>query len=260
MDQRTIQALAKNLRNAELKRKSVGALTATHPNMTVADAYAVQCAAVEDRLAKSGILVGKKVGLTSRAMQEMLKVDEPDFGHLFADMLYDEEVAVPVSHFILPKIEAEIAFVIGKDLKGPGVTMADVLRCTAAVVPSFEIIDSRISNWKIKIQDTIADNGSSAGFVVGSRLVPIDAVNLKHVGLVLEKNGTIIDTAAGAAVMGHPAQAVAWLANALGGMDKGLNKGDIVLSGSLTKAYGVTAGDMFIASFGGLGSVKVRFE
>lgn len=259
MDQKTMKALAGNLRNAELKRKAVGALTATHPNMTVPEAYAVQRAAVEGRVAAGGVVVGKKVGLTSKAMQDMLKVSEPDFGHLFADMMYDEEVAVAVSSFLQPKIEAEIAFVMGEDIKGPGVTMADVLRATAAVVPSFEIIDSRIANWKIKIQDTIADNGSSAGFVLGSRLIPIGAVNLKYVGLVLEKNGRIIDTAAGAAVMGHPAQAVAWLANALSSMDIALHKGEIVLSGSLTQAYEVAAGDLFTATFGGLGSVKVRF-
>ncbi|CAK7022047.1 MAG: 2-hydroxyhexa-2,4-dienoate hydratase [Desulfovibrio sp.] len=259
MDRKTVKALAKNLRNAELKRKPVGALTATHPNMTVEDAYAVQYAAVETRIAEGGTLIGKKVGLTSRAMQDFLRVSEPDFGHLFADMLCDEETPVSVNRFLQPKVEAEIAFIMGEDLQGPGVTMMDVLRATAAVVPSFEVVDSRIANWKIKIQDTIADNGSSAAFLLGSQLVPVDAVNLKHVGLVLEKNGTVIDTAAGAAVLGHPAQAVAWLANALGRMGVGLKKGEIVLSGSFTKAYEVEAGDLFTATFSGLGSVKILF-
>ncbi|MDR1659364.1 MAG: 2-keto-4-pentenoate hydratase [Desulfovibrio sp.] len=259
MDKKTVSALAQNMRNAELNRKAVGALTAAYPDLSIADAYMVQRAAVEERIRSGGTVIGKKVGLTSNAMQLALGVSEPDFGHLFADMLFDEEIPVPVSRFLQPRIEAEIAFVLGEDMKGPGVSIADVLRTTVSVVPSFEIIDSRIADWKIKIQDTIADNGSSAGFVLGSKLVPIGSVDLKYVGLVLQKNGSIIETAAGAAVMGHPARAVAWLANALAGMDVGLKRGEIVLSGSFTKAFDVAAGDVFTASFGGLGSVKVVF-
>jgi 2-keto-4-pentenoate hydratase len=259
MDKKIGSALAQNLRNAELNLKAIEALTSAYPDMSVADAYMIQRIAVEERVRNGGIVVGKKVGLTSRAMQVALGVSEPDFGHLFADMLFDEEIAVPVSGLLQPRIEAEIAFIMGEDMKGPGVSLADVLRTAVAVVPSFEIIDSRIADWKIKIQDTIADNGSSAGFVLGSKLIPANAVDLKYVGLVLQKNGSIIDTAAGAAVMGHPAKAVAWLANALAVMDIGLKKGEVVLSGSFTKAFAVEAGDVFTASFGGLGSVKAVF-
>jgi len=260
MDQNTIKVLAQKLRHAELKSIAIDPLTATHPNMTVADAYAIQRVVMEDRVTAGNAVIGKKVGLTSKAMQNFLQVSEPDFGHLHTDMLFDEEFAIPVSRFIQPKVEAEIAFVLSEDLKGPGVTMLDVLRCSAGVIPAFEIIDSRIANWKIKIQDTIADNGSSAGLVLGSKLIPVDAINLKHVGLVLEKNGAILETAAGAAVMGHPAQAVAWLANALGNMDLPLRKGEIILSGSFTKAFEVKKGDCFMATFGGIGSVKILFE
>jgi 2-keto-4-pentenoate hydratase len=192
-------------------------------------------------------------------MQEMLGVSEPDFGHLFAAMEFREHTPVPVSKFLQPRIEAELAFVMAEDVTGPGVTSVDVLNATVAVVPSFEIIDSRVADWRIRIQDTIADNGSSGGFVTGSQLMPVDAVNLKYVGLVLEKNGLVLDTAAGAAIMGHPAQSVVWLANALGVMGVPLKKGEIVLSGSFTKAYPVAVGDVFTATFGGLGSVSIVF-
>ncbi len=260
MDTKTVNALAALLADAERGKKPLAPLTEQHPGMTIADAYQVQMAGVTARLASGGKLIGKKVGLTSKAMQNFLGVSEPDFGHLFADMLLDEETPVSLSRFMQPKIEAELAFVMGQDLAGPGVGIADVLRAAAAVVPSFEVIDSRVQDWKIKIQDTVADNGSSAALVLGSRLTPVDAVNLKYVGLVLEQNGRILETAAGAAILGHPAQAVAWLANALGRMGVPLKKGEVVLSGSFTKAFPVQAGDVFRATFGELGSVKIAFS
>ncbi|MDR0828054.1 MAG: fumarylacetoacetate hydrolase family protein [Desulfovibrio sp.] len=259
MDTKIVNTLAGSLRSAELERKSIKPLTTAYPDLTIADAYAVQYAGVKARLADGGKIIGKKVGLTSKAMQKFLGVGEPDFGYLFADMVFDEEIAVPVSRFLQPKIEAELAFIMGEDLLGPGVTFVDVLRATAAIVPAFEVVDSRVIDWKIKIQDTIADNGSSAGLVLGSKLVPVDAVNLKYVGLVLEKNGVIIDTAAGAAVLGHPAKAAAWLVNSLSIMGVGLHKGEVVLSGSFTKAYEIQNGDFFTAYFGGIGAVKILF-
>ena len=260
VDANRIQALAGMLIDAEKNVKPVDPLTGEFPEMPLADAYAVQMAGVKAKVAAGARIVGKKVGLTSRAMQDMLGVSEPDFGHLYADMVFEETVPVAMSRFLQPKIEAELAFVMGEDVTGPGVTSVDILRTTAAVVPSFEVIDSRIADWKIKIQDTVADNGSSGGFVLGSQLMPVDAVNLKYVGLVLEKNGQILDTAAGAAILGHPAQSVAWLANALGAIGVPLKKGEIVLSGSFTKAYPVAAGDVFTATFGGLGSVSISFK
>lgn len=260
MDANKIQAVASLLAKAEKNATPVGPLTREFPDMTVADAYAVQMAGVKVALAAGRKVVGKKVGLTSKAMQEMLGVTEPDFGHLYADMALAEHAPVSIARFLQPKIEAELAFVMAEDVTGPGVTAVDILRATAAVVPSFEVIDSRVADWKIKIQDTIADNGSSAAFVAGSQLMPVNAVNLKYVGLVLEKNGLVLDTAAGAAILGHPAQSVAWLANALGTMGVPLKKGEIVLSGSFTKAYPVAAGDVFTATFGGLGSVSITFS
>ncbi len=260
MDEATIKKLAVELRQAELDKKPVLPLTERYPEITIDDAYRIQMHNTTTRTAEGALIVGKKVGLTSRAMQQFLGVDEPDFGQLFDDMMFDEETPLPTGEFLQPKIEAELAFILGEDLAGPGVTLADVLRKSVAVVPAFELLASRVADWKIKIQDTIADNGSSAGLILGAQLMPVGAVNLKHVGMVLEKNGAIVETAAGAAVMGHPALAVAWLANKLGAMGSGLRKGEIVLSGSLTKALEIQPGDVFTATFGGLGAVKAVFS
>jgi 2-keto-4-pentenoate hydratase len=260
MQETMIEQCAEALRQAQATGKAIAPLTAGPTAPTLADAYEIQMVNVRKRLATGAHVVGKKVGLTSKAMQQFLGVSEPDFGHLFDDMLFDQEVALPISSFLQPKIEAEIAFIMGETLTGPGVTAADVLRTAAAVVPSFEVVDSRIADWKIKIEDTIADNGSSGALVLGSKLMPVDAVDLKYVGMVLEKNGHILETAAGAAVLGHPALAVAWLANKLGSMGISLGKGEIVLAGSLTKAFEVAPGDVFNATFGGLGSVKAVFS
>ncbi|GAV22988.1 2-keto-4-pentenoate hydratase [Carboxydothermus pertinax] len=260
MDKTALQAAADALWKASQERIALEQpLTEIYPDITIRDAYQVQLINVDKKKALGHKVVGKKIGLTSRAMQQMLGVHEPDYGHVTDDMIGDEEVAISRSKLLQPKIEAEIAFVLKDRLVGPGVTLTKVLQATAGVIPVFEIIDSRIKDWKIKIQDTIADNASSAMVVLGSKLIPIDQVNLKYVGLVLEKNGEIIDTAAGAAVLGHPALAVAWLANKLSEFGIALEPGEIILSGSFTKAYEVTGNDHFVASFGPLGSVKVKF-
>lgn len=259
MNDARIEQLAGELRQAEAGLAPLPPLTSRFADMTIEDAYRIQMRNVAWRLENGARLVGKKVGLTSLAMQRFLGVDEPDFGHLFHDMVYDEELPLPLGRFLQPKIEAELAFVLAEDLAGPGVTVADVLRASAGVMASFEVIASRVADWKIKIQDTIADNGSSAALVLGSRLVPVSEVDLKHVGMVLERNGVIVETAAGAAVMGHPAAAVAWLANKLGAMGSGLSRGEIVLAGSLTKALEVAPGDVFTAAFAGVGAVKAVF-
>ena len=235
-------------------------LTQSYPQITVEDAYKIQLANVKRRLEEGAIVIGKKIGLTSVPMQQMLGVPEPDYGHLLDNMIVDEEIAINANSLLQPKVEAEIIFVLKKELKGPGVTLAQVLQATEGVFPAFEIIDSRIKDWKIKIEDTVADNASSALFIIGSQMVSIKDLNLKYVGMVLEKNGSIIDTAAGAAVLGHPAIAVAWLANKLAEYDISLKPGELILSGSLTKAYEVKSGDVFTATFGNIGRVKATFE
>ncbi|MGC8660828.1 MAG: 2-keto-4-pentenoate hydratase, partial [Desulfomonilaceae bacterium] len=193
------------------------------------------------------------------AMQKLLGVSEPDYGQLFDHMLVMEGNPVPRNELILPKVEGEIAFVLKKDLKGPGITIADVLRASEGVMASIEIVDSRIKDWKIKLPDTIADNASSAGFVLGSRLVPVKEVDLRLLGMVFEKNGEIINTGAGAAVWGHPAASVAWLANSLAAFDDSLKAGEIILSGALTAAVDAQSNDSFLISFQHLGTVGVRF-
>lgn len=259
MEQKQIKEAADLLYEAQKKLQPIGPLTEKYPDITVDEAYKVQLINVNRRVTEGEKIVGKKIGLTSRAMQKMLGVPEPDYGHLLDAMVGEEELPIKLSSLLQPKVEAEIAFILKDELKGPGVTLSKVLQATEGVIPAFEIIDSRVKDWKIKIQDTIADNASSAMVILGSEIVPVNNINLKYVGLVLEKNGRIIDTAAGAAVLGHPALAVAWLANKLAQYDISLKPGEIILSGSLTSAYEVTGNDVFTATFGGLGQVKSIF-
>ncbi len=197
---------------------------------------------------------------TSLAMQAMLGVKEPDYGHILNGMVVMEGEKIPAGDLIAPRIEGEIAFVLKEDLKGPGVTVTEVLRCSEGVVPALEIVDSRIRDWKIKLPDTVADNASSALIVLGGVLTPAQAVDLRTVGMVMEKNGEVLGTAAGAAVLGHPAQAVAWLANKLSAYGIVLRKGEVVLSGALAAAAPFAAGDFFRADFGFLGDVKIKFK
>jgi 2-oxopent-4-enoate/cis-2-oxohex-4-enoate hydratase len=204
-------------------------------------------------------MVGKKIGVTSKVVMDMLDVRQPDFGHLLSGMVYPDGAAIAAETLIAPKAEGEIAFVLKEDLQGPGVTNADVLRATACVLPCFEIVDSRIRDWKISIQDTVADNASSGVFVLGDAAVDPRDIDLGTVGMTLEKNGEVVATGAGAAALGHPANAVAWLANTLGRLGIGLKKGEVILSGSLAAMVPVRAGDHLRISLGGIGSAGVRF-
>jgi len=255
-----IKKAANTLFGAGNELEPIQALTEVYPEITIDDAYKIQLENIQKKVNLGREVIGKKIGLTSRAMQKMLGVSEPDYGHLMDDMVGEEELPISLSKLLQPKVEAEITFVLKEELKGPGVTLARVLQATEGVIPSFEIIDSRVKDWKIKIQDTIADNASSAMVILGSQLVPVKDVDLNHMGMVLEKNGQIIDTAAGAEALGHPALAVAWLANKLAEYDISLKPGEIILSGSLTKAYEITGNDVFTATFSGLGKVKVVFK
>lgn len=254
------RAIAEDLYRAEINKTPISPLTETYPGMTVAQAYPVQLEGIairSERDSRRG--VGKKIGLTSLAMQKLFGVHEPDYGHLLDHMLVREGEAIETRDLIMPKVEGEIAFVLRRSLNGPGITLADVLRATEGVMASIEIIDSRIRDWKIKLPDTIADNASSARFVVGSRLVPLKRLDLRLLGMVLEKNGEVVSTAAGAAVLGHPAASVAWLSNKLGEFGIALKEGEIILSGALTAAVEARAGDSFLVSFQGLGTVGIRF-
>ncbi|TAL75583.1 MAG: 2-oxopent-4-enoate hydratase [Burkholderiaceae bacterium] len=240
--------------------RAIDPLTQTQPGITIEDAYRIQLRMVDRRLAESGErIIGKKIGVTSQAVMDMLKVDQPDFGHLASGMVYGDGATIPANTLIAPKAEGEIAFVLKHDLSGPGVTNADVLRATEYVLPCFEIVDSRIRDWKIRIEDTVADNASSGAFVLGDVVVDPRKIDLSVVGMTLEKNGEIATTGAGAAALGHPVNAVTWLANTLGRLGMGLKAGEVILSGSLAAMVSVRAGDNLKLTLGGVGSASVRF-
>jgi len=254
-----IKEWAARLRQAEQSRSTLPALTAAIPGITVADAYAIQLASIDMKKQAGAKVVGKKIGLTSQAMQRMLNVDQPDYGHILDYMIVQDGSEFPVKELIQPKIEPEIAFILERDLKGPGVTPMQALAATRFVVPALEIIDSRVEGWKIKLCDTIADNASSARVVLGGPPRRVDQLDLKLIGMVMEKNGQVAHTGAGAAILGHPANAVAWLANAIGQFGVSLQAGEIVMPGAISGAVDVAAGDYLRASFDGLGTVSVRF-
>jgi len=258
-DEETLAELARALREAESSRQPIGPLTADHPDLSVADAYRIQQINVHLRKEQGGLVRGRKIGLTSVAMQQQLGVDEPDFGALFADMLVEEGDAIPVGELIQPRVEAEIAFVMESDLQGPGVSSADALRAVAGALPAIEVIDSRVADWKIKLPDTIADNASSARVVCGGKLTAIDDLDLRLIGMALSVNGAVAATGAGAAVLGNPIRCIAWLANKLGEFGVPLRAGDLVIAGALHAALPVAAGDSVRAEFAELGGVTTRF-
>jgi 2-oxopent-4-enoate hydratase len=254
-----VQAFADELRAAERDRKQIEALS-SRATLTAGDAYAIQLANVKLRQAAAEKVAGMKVGLTAKPMQKMLGVDQPDFGHLFASMRLADGDDCLLSELIQPRVEAEIGIVLARDLRGPGLTDLDVLAATEALVPTLEIVDSRILNWKITFVDTVADNGSSARFVVGKKRTPPLGIDTRTVGTVFEKNGEVVGTGAGAAVLGaNPYRAVAWLANTLAADGLELHAGDVIMPGALCAMVPVVRGDVASANFGVLGSVSVRF-
>ena len=259
MDQKTIDSLGDRLFDALTNRTPIAPLTATHPEMTIEDAYHVQQRMIARRLEQGDRVIGKKIGVTSTAVMNMLGVHQPDFGYLLDSMVYNEGESVEMDALIQPKAEGEIAFLLKKDLQGPGVTAADVLAATEGVMACFEIVDSRIQDWKIRIQDTVADNASCGVFVLGDQLVDIANLDLALAGMVLEKNGEIVVTGAGAATMAHPVNAMVWLANMLGTLGIALKAGDIVLSGAMGAMVPVVKGDNLRMTIGGIGGCSVRF-
>jgi 2-oxopent-4-enoate/cis-2-oxohex-4-enoate hydratase len=238
-------------------RTPVEPLTAREPELTVEEAYRIQERVISRRLALGDRIVGKKIGLTSRVVQRALGVTEPDFGQLLASMVATDTICVGT--MLQPRAEGEVAFLLDRDLAGPGISNADVLYATRFVMPCFEIVDSRIRDWRIRLQDTIADNASAGMFVLGDRAVDPMSLDLSTCGMVLEKNGSLECTGAGAAALGSPVTCVAWLANALGRFGIPLRAGEVILSGSLGALIPVTAGDSLHLSIGGMGSASVRF-
>lgn len=260
MNEQKVQQYGDALYQALLDRKAIDPLTVTEPDISIQDAYRIQLRMIERRLQDGNEqVIGKKIGVTSRAVMDTLKVDQPDFGHLTSSMVFGDGAAIAADSLISPKAEGEIAFVLKHNLCGPGITNADVLRATEYVLPCFEIVDSRIRDWKIRIQDTVADNASSGVFVLGDAAADPRKIDLAVVGMTLEKNGDAVATGAGAAALGHPLNAVTWLANTLGELGMSLRAGEVILSGSLAAMVPVKAGDNLRVSLGGIGSVGVRF-
>jgi 2-oxo-hept-3-ene-1,7-dioate hydratase len=260
-----IQQLAAELHQSEKTRVQVEHFSKRFPDMTIEDGYAVSRAWVQHKLAEGRVVRGHKIGLTSRAMQQASQITEPDYGTLLDDMFFPEGGDIPMSRFIAPRVEVELAFILGKRLEGPNVTIFDVLDATDYVVPAIEIIDARIEQFDRhtrsmrRVFDTIADNAANAGIITGGRPVKPHAVDLRWVSALLYKNGVIEETGVAAGVLNHPAMGVAWLANKLSAWGECLEKGEVVLGGSFTRPVNAEAGDTFHADYGPLGAIAFRF-
>lgn len=239
--------------------KGSAPLTEIVPGLTVQEAYHVQLATIEKELEKGKRITGKKIGLTSLAMQQSLGVDEPDYGHLLDAMEIKNNGTVPPELVLQPRVEGEIAFILKQELKGPKVTAFDVIQATDYIVPAIEIVDSRIKNWKLTLQDTVGDNASSGLYVLGEQQFRLTDMDLRLVGMALYKNGVLQNTGIGAACLDNPINAVVWLANKLAEYDISLNKGEVILSGALSAAIPAEQGDSFEMKFNRMGSVKVSF-
>ncbi len=256
-----IAQLGDELFDALRARRTLAPLTARHAGITINDAYRVSLHFLRRRESAGERVIGKKIGVTSKAVQDMLGVFQPDFGFLTEAMrvMDGATVSLAQSGLIQPRAEGEIAFVLRSGLKGPGITRDDVLAATDYVAPCFEIVDSRIADWKIRIEDTVADNASCGVFVVGPQRIDPTALDLAAVAMTMEKNGVPCGAGLGSAVQGHPAEAVAWLANTLGAYGIPFNAGETILSGSLAPLVPAAAGDRFTMRIGGLGGCSVAF-
>ncbi len=264
MEQALMQELAAKLDHAEKSRTQLRHFSAAHPDMTVADGYGIQREWVKLKLAAGHVIKGRKIGLTSRAMQQSSQIDEPDYAPLL-DSFFFAPGDIPIDRFIAPRLEVELAFILNRPLEGPGVTLFDVLEATAYVTPALEIIDSRIEQFDRdtkaprKVYDTISDFAACAGIVTGGRPVrPLD-IDLRWAGALLYQNGSLERTGLAAAVLGHPATGVAWLANKIAPYGERLNANDVILAGSFTSPVYVQAGDTFYVDYGTLGGIPLHF-
>lgn len=260
-----VQTLAQRLNQAEQSRTQMRQLSLEYPDMTIDDAYAIQRAWVALKISEGRKLKGHKIGLTSRAMQQSSNITEPDYGALLDDMFFHEGGDVPVSRFIVPRVEVELAFVLGKDLRGPNITLFDVYDAVEYVTPALEIIDARIqgvdpdSGRTRKVFDTISDNAANAGVVLGGRPCRIGDFDWRWVGAIMSRNGVIEETGVAAGVLNHPANGVVWLANKLAPHGVTLEAGQIILGGSFTRPVAAQAGDTFHVDYGPLGAISCRF-
>nr|WP_245402928.1 2-keto-4-pentenoate hydratase [Peribacillus muralis] len=246
---------------AEKTRIGIAAPTSVMPDLDVENAYRIQLETIRRKIQSGHEVSGKKIGLTSRAMQEVLGVNEPDYGHLLDVMRVDNTGCISCSRLLQPKVEAEVAFILKQDLHGPNITVNDVIDATDYVVAAIEVVDSRVMDWKIKLADTVADNASSGLYILGDRKIKLRDIDLPSVHMSLYKNGDFMNEGTGEAVLGNPAACVAWLANKLHAFKGTLNAGEVILSGALSAATEANPGDHFSADFGEkLGIVSVNFE
>jgi len=265
LPQATAAALARKLYDARKSRTQLRHFSREYPQMSIEDGYAIQREWVKLELADGRVIKGRKIGLTSRAMQQASQITEPDYAPLMDDMFFETGSDIPIERFIAPRIEVELAFILERPLRGPGVTIIDVLRSSAYVTPALEIIDARIEQFDReskaprKVFDTISDFAANAGIVLGGRPVRPDAVDLRWVGALFYKNAVIEETGLAAAVLNHPATGVAWLANKIAAYDEQLNAGDVVLGGSFTRPTNAVRGDVLHADYGPLGNISFRF-
>jgi 2-keto-4-pentenoate hydratase len=251
---------ARALFDARNDRVAIAPFTDADPTLTMADGYAVQAELTRLILAGGDRIVGYKVGLTSKPMQRLIGVDTPDYGPVLGSTIYRDGDEVSLGRFIQPKIEAEIVFVLGAPLRGPGVSVSDAHRATAGVAAAMEIVDSRFADWRIKLADTVADLASNGAVAISDYVLPLAGLDPRYLGMTLSRNGEVIDTGAGAAALGSPLGVVAWLANTLGGVGIGLEPGQVVMTGALHAAVPMAAGDVFRADFDRLGPVTVRVK
>jgi 2-keto-4-pentenoate hydratase len=251
-----LDTIADTLQKAYATREPVPPLT----GLTLDDAYAVQLIQVRRRTAAGATVAGFKVGLTSEVMRQLLGVHAPDFGHLLSDMEHGEDAPIPASGYLQPRAEPEVALVLGKPLRDKGITAADIAGATAYAVGAIEVIDSRIADWRIGLLDTVADNASSGGFVLGQVRLPLDRLDPARVRCVLEHNAATVGIGSGAAVLGSPLNAAAWLANELIGRGVTMAPGQVILTGALTAAVPVGPGDTVAATFDRLGTVTAHFD
>ncbi len=254
------QKAADLLWQAEQSHIAIDPLTETLPELQVSDSYEIQLKNINRKLKSGREIIGHKVGLSSKAMQKMMNVDEPDYGHLLDDFLYHNGDTIPVEKYFTPRVEVELAYVLGKSLPAPNCTVEDVLDATDYIQPAIELIDSRIKDWKIKLVDTIADNASSAGLILGGEKVKPQNILPRLIGANLLKNGIIVDTGAMGGVLNDPTVAVAWLANKVYQFGVTLEADHVILPGSCTKAFDVVPGDSIVATYDGLGKIEVGFS
>ena len=253
--------MAEALYTARLRREAIAPLTTTAPSMDLLDAYKISEMNLRRRMSEENTkLIGKKIGLTSREVQKQLGVDQPDFGYLVGNMNVALGEAVAMGSLLQPRVEGEVAFVLKRDLAGPGLTAAQLIKATDFVLPCIEIIDSRVKDWKIKVQDTVADNASSAAFVLGTQPRRLGEHDLRMAGMLLRKNGEVESTGMGMACLDHPLNALLWLANTLGQYGEKLKAGEVILTGAYGPVVPVGAGDFVEVEIQGLGAVYCRFK